>query len=88
LLHETEERGILFHGTELVMSLAVTERVRKHRKVLRAAGLKPVQIWLPDTHLQSFRQQCEGECLSLVDDPHEVETLAWIAEAADTDGWV
>ena len=56
--------------------------------MLRAAGLKPVQIWLPDTHLQSFRQQCEGECLSLVDDPHEVETLAWIAEAADTDGWV
>jgi len=70
------------------MSLAVTERVRKHRKVLRAAGLKPVQIWLPDTRAESFRQRCERECLSLADDPQEAETLAWIAETADTDGWV
>jgi len=70
------------------MSLTVTQRVRKHREVLRAAGLKPVQIWLPDTQRESFKQRCKSECLSLVDDPHEAETLAWIAEAADTDGWV
>jgi hypothetical protein len=78
----------MFHGTELAMSLTVTQRVRKHREVLRAAGLKPVQIWLPDTQRESFKQRCKSECLSLVDDPHEAETLAWIAEAADTDGWV
>ena len=70
------------------MSLTVTQRVRKHREVLRAAGLKPVQIWLPDTQRESFKQRCKSECLSVVDDPHEAETLAWIAEAADTDGWV
>lgn len=67
---------------------AVTDRVRKHRQALRAAGLKPVQIWLPDTRRESFRRKCERECLSLAGDPHEAETLAWIAEAADTDGWV
>lgn len=67
---------------------AVTDRVRKHRQALRAAGLKPVQIWLPDTRLESFRRKCERECLSLAGDPHEAETLAWMAEAADTDGWV
>ncbi len=70
------------------METAVTERVRKHREALRAAGLKPVQIWIPDTRLESFRKRCEQECLSLVDDPQEAETLAWIAEVADTDGWV
>jgi hypothetical protein len=48
----------MFHGTELAMSLAVTQRVRKHREVLRAAGLKPVQIWLPDTQRESFKQRC------------------------------
>jgi hypothetical protein len=67
---------------------AVTDRVRKHRLALRAAGFKPVQIWIPDTRQESFRRKCEQECLSLVDDPQEAETLAWIAEAADTDGWV
>jgi hypothetical protein len=32
--------------------------------------------------------KCERESLSLTNDPLETETLAWIAEVADTDGWV
>jgi hypothetical protein len=67
---------------------SVTIRVRKHREQLRAAGLKPVQLWLPDTSSESFRRKCERESLSLANDPFETETLAWIAEVADTDGWV
>jgi hypothetical protein len=70
------------------MPSAVTERVRKHREQLRAEGLKPVQIWVPDTRSESFRRKCELESLSLSGDPVEAETLAWIAEVADTDGWV
>ncbi len=70
------------------MRTAVTDRVRKHRDALRAAGFKPVQIWVPDTRLESFRRKCERECLSLVGDAQEAETLAWMAEVADTDGWV
>jgi hypothetical protein len=70
------------------MGSAITERVRKHRESLRAAGLRPVQLWLPDTSSESFRQKCERESLSLASDPHEAEVLAWIAEAAGTDGWV
>jgi hypothetical protein len=67
---------------------AVTERVNKHRESLRAAGLRPVQIWVPDTRSANFREKCERESLSLAADPLEAETLAWIAEVADTDGWV
>jgi antidote-toxin recognition MazE-like antitoxin len=70
------------------MGSAITQRVRKHREQLRAAGLRPVQIWLPDTSSESFRKKCELECLSLANDPLEAETLAWISEVADTDGWV
>ena len=66
----------------------VTVRVRKHRESLRAAGLRPVQLWLSDTSSESFRQKCEQESLSLAGDPHEAEVLDWIAEVADTDGWV
>ena len=70
------------------MQAEVTDRVRKHRESLRAAGLKPVQIWVPDTRSESFRQKCERESLLLAADPHEAEILNWIAEVADTDGWV
>jgi hypothetical protein len=70
------------------MRAAVTERVRKHRDQLRADGLKPIQIWVPDTKSEGFRQKCERESLSLISDPHEAEILDWISEVADTDGWV
>jgi Protein of unknown function (DUF3018) len=70
------------------LGVDVTERVRKHREALREAGLKPVQIWIPDTKSESFRRKCERESLSLAADPLELETLAWIAEVAHTDGWV
>lgn len=70
------------------MRAAVTNRVRKHRNLLRAAGLKPVQIWIPDTKSENFRRKCEQESLSLAADPLEAETLAWIDQVADTDGWV
>ncbi|MGH9599546.1 MAG: antitoxin MazE family protein [Terracidiphilus sp.] len=65
----------------------MTLRVRKHREALRAAGLRPVQIWLPDTASKSFRRKCERESLSLVGDPLEADTLDWIGKAADTVGW-
>jgi hypothetical protein len=78
----------MFHETQDAMGAPVTERVRKHREQLRADGLKPVQLWIPDTRSESFRKKCERESLSLATDPHEDETLAWIAEVADTDGWV
>lgn len=70
------------------MRATATNRVRKHRELLRAAGLKPVQIWIPDTKSESFRRKCARESLSLAADPLEAETLARIAKAADTDGWV
>jgi len=70
------------------MPITVTDRVRKHREQLRAEGLKPVQLWLPDTRSQSFRRKCEKESLAVAADPLEADTLDWIAEVADTDGWV
>lgn len=81
----------MFHETALPMRASVTERVRKHREILRAAGLKPVQLWLPDTRNDAFRRKCEQECQLLAAkpiDPLETETLDWIGEVADTDGWV
>jgi hypothetical protein len=67
---------------------SITMRVRKHREHLRAAGLRPVQLWLPDTSSESFRRKCEAESNSLAHDPQEADVLRWMAEVADTDGWV
>ncbi len=34
------------------------ERVQKHRDALRALGLRPVQIWVPDTRSEGFAEEC------------------------------
>jgi len=66
---------------------ATTRRVAKHRAALRRAGLRPVQIWVPDTRRRGFRAQCRRQSLALADDVHETETLAWLEAAADREGW-
>ena len=30
------------------------DRVRKHRAALKAAGMRPVQIWVPDVRARAF----------------------------------
>lgn len=37
---------------------SVNDRVKKRRDALRRAGLRPVQIWVPDTRQPGFARQC------------------------------
>ena len=39
----------------------VSARVKKRRDSLRAAGLRPVQIWVPDTRLPGFAEECRRQ---------------------------
>ncbi len=43
------------------MSTPVSQRVRKPRDALRAAGLRPVQIWVPDTRRPDFAAECRRQ---------------------------
>jgi len=44
-------------------TLTGTQRVQRRRDKLRAAGLRPVQIWVPDTQAPGFAQECKRQCL-------------------------
>jgi hypothetical protein len=39
----------------------VNARVKKHREALRMAGLRPVQIWVPDTRQPNFAAECRRQ---------------------------
>ncbi|RWI99554.1 antitoxin MazE family protein [Mesorhizobium sp.] len=43
------------------MPTPVTQRVQKRREALRAAGLRPVQIWVPDTRRPGFADECRRQ---------------------------
>lgn len=67
----------------------VNQRVQKHRDALRMAGLRPVQIWVPDTRRPNFAEECRRQCL-LVDQADRADTAMqqFMDEAlAEVDGW-
>lgn len=43
------------------MATSVRARVQRRRDALRAAGLRPVQIWLPDTRRPGFTDECRRQ---------------------------
>ena len=43
------------------MPMPTTERVQKRREALRAAGLRPLQIWVPDTRRPGFAEECHRQ---------------------------
>lgn len=43
------------------MPAPVNERVQKRRAAMRAAGLRPVQIWVPDTRRHGFVEECRRQ---------------------------
>lgn len=45
------------------MPTSVSQRVQKRRDALRAAGLRPVQIWVPDTRRPDFVDECRRQSL-------------------------
>lgn len=69
------------------MATATSERVQKHRTALRESGLRPVQIWVPDTRRPGFAQECRRQSLLLQGDAQERETADWLLAAADREAW-
>ena len=45
------------------MPNSVNQRVQKRRDALRAQGLRPVQIWMPDTRKPGFAEECRRQAL-------------------------
>ncbi|WP_163561030.1 antitoxin MazE family protein [Halomonas sp. NO4] len=46
----------------MVATNDVNTRVKKHRAALRAAGLRPIQIWVPDTRSPGFAEEARRQC--------------------------
>jgi hypothetical protein len=65
----------------------VLERVQKYRQKLRMQGMRPVQIWVPDTRRSDFAEECQRQSLLVKHDPHEKDLLEFLDEAADREGW-
>lgn len=67
------------------MAIPVSKRVEKRREALKAAGLRPVQIWVPDTRRPGFAEECRRQSLLVATSDAEDRTLESFLDAALSD---
>jgi hypothetical protein len=54
---------------------------------MAGAGMRPIQIWVPDTRKSTFADECHRQSMMLEDDDQEREILAFMESVTDTEGW-
>lgn len=71
------------------MPTPVSERVQRRRDALRAAGLRPVQIWVPDTRRPGFAVECRRQAALVAQADRRNAGLDDFMDAAlsDMDDW-
>jgi hypothetical protein len=69
--------------------MPLNQRVQKHRDALRQSGLRPVQIWVPDTRRPGFAEECRRQCLLVAQADHADPALQQFMSDAlvGVDGW-
>jgi hypothetical protein len=58
-------------------------KVRQHRERLRAQGLRPIQIWVPDVRAPSFRSEAHRQSAAVAASAHADEDQAFIDAVSD-----
>lgn len=62
-------------------AMKVSERMRGYRARRQAAGLRLVQLWVPDTRSRRFAAECRRQSRLLKGDAAEAEALEFIDRA-------
>jgi hypothetical protein len=53
-------------------------KVRVHRQRLRAQGMRPIQIWVPDVHSPEFAAEARRQCMLANASSEEAEIQTFI----------
>lgn len=61
------------------------QKVQAHRDRLRAQGLRPIQIWVPDTRSPRFASQASRQSRLVASSRHAAEDQAFIDALSSED---
>ena len=54
------------------------DKVRAHRARLREAGLRPIQLWVPDVRSAAFTRDAHRQCLAVARSRHAKADQAFV----------
>ena len=64
------------------------DKVGNERARLRRQGLRPIEVWVPDTRAPGFRNECRTQSRRATRARHaEREIMDWIDVHRDNDPW-
>ena len=63
--------------------LTSREKVRTHRARLRANGMRPVTMWVPDMRSPKFAAEARRQCLLANNSPYASADQAWVDSMID-----
>jgi hypothetical protein len=61
----------------------IGERVRSHRAQLRAQGLRPIQIWVPDVRAPGFKEEARRQALAVAEADLRDDVMDFLEAAQD-----
>ncbi|MBF0326917.1 MAG: antitoxin MazE family protein [Alphaproteobacteria bacterium] len=67
----------------LVRKSPSRDKVRAYRERMRAQGLRPIQIWVPDTRSAAFRDEAHRQSLVVAVSAHAHADQAFIDSISD-----
>ena len=67
---------------------AANRNVKRYRDRMRRAGLRLVQLWVPDTRARGFADECRRQSRAAARHRRaETEVMNWIEGTRDTAEW-
>ena len=61
------------------------DRVSRHRARLREQGLRPLQVWVPDTRAPGFLEEARRQSLAVAESRHAEADQAFIDAIGEID---
>ena len=65
----------------------VAKRVQKHRDKMKAAGLKPVTIWVPDVNAPEYKEKVARAVAAINADQEGMRVMEEMLALADFSDW-
>lgn len=69
------------------MALNSAQKMKGYRSRLRASGLRPIQLWVPDVRSQKIIDEVRKQSLRVSSDSQDSHIMDFVESVMDQEGW-
>jgi Antitoxin MazE-like len=69
------------------MALNSAQKMRQYRERMKAAGLRPIQLWVPDVRSQKIIDEVRKQSILVSSDSQEPCIMDIVESVMDHEGW-